>query len=61
MTGPVWLWDLCPGAAMLHILARNGRTLCGRRTLGDGTPTTPGDGNEPNRCTVCTRRARWAR
>ena len=24
---PIWLWDLCPGAAMLHILATNGRTL----------------------------------
>ena len=60
MTPAVWRWGLMPGAALLHILAVNGRTLCGRRVTGDGEPAD--NTVIPDwQCPVCARRARWMR
>jgi len=57
----LWRWGLLPGAELVHVVGANGRTLCGRRTLGDGVAATKGDGSDCNRCGVCARRARWMR
>lgn len=57
MTPAVWRWGLMPGAALLHVLADNGRTLCNRRVTGEGDPAD-NTVNTDWHCPVCTRRAR---